>query len=87
MQERVTIWDHVYNLPHREFMGAEGLGSGQTADEVAEVTLDTFGENGLEGPTRSVEEVGDCCDHKKGQQPDQGCSRRGGEIDCTTFVL
>lgn len=38
-------------------MGAEELWSGQIADEVAEVVVDKFGENGLEGPMRRVEEV------------------------------
>lgn len=33
--------------------GAEGLGYGQAAEEVAEVTGDEFRENGLEGPMGS----------------------------------
>lgn len=47
--QKVEIWGHACDLPHRVFRGAEGLGCGQAADEVAEVTVDDLGRMDLKG--------------------------------------
>lgn len=56
------------------FRGAGGLGPGQVADDVAEVTVDEFGGNGHEGPARRGEEGGSGCGHKKKRQADRAAA-------------